>query len=173
MAQKALPRKARGLCRLENSSLIIPQTLFVDRLSVSSQEEMGDLLKFYKQFSNTLQQILCSNNLLSCPLKNFLVCLQEKLQQKKIKTEVVRKEELLGSSEESRKVRKARETNNNIILYEVRAFLEAYNDFVWMFLQLHLMESSSLGSIIQPEVLFGVIFKNLWNFVDWISDRGY
>lgn len=42
-----------------------------------------------------------------------------------------------------------------------------------MFLQLHLMEDSSLGKIIQSEVLFGVIFKHLWNFVDWISDRGY
>jgi hypothetical protein len=32
----------------------------------------------------------------------------------------------------------------------MRAFLEAYTDFVWMFLQLHLMEECSLGKIIQP-----------------------
>lgn len=51
--------------------------------------------------------------------------------------------------------------------------MEAYTDFVWMFLQLHLMEDNNLGKIIQPEVLFGVIFKNLWTFVEWIADRGY
>ena len=73
----------------------------------------------------------------------------------------------------SRKVKKIRKTNNDIILYEIRAFLEAYTEFVWMFLQLHLMEDSNLGKIVQPEVLFGIIFKHLWTFVDWISDRGY
>ena len=31
----------------------------------------------------------------------------------------------------------------------MRAFLEAYNEFVWMFLELHRMEESSLGKIIQ------------------------
>ena len=75
--------------------------------------------------------------------------------------------------QESRKVRKIRQTNNNIILYQIRAFLEAYTQFVWMFLQLHLMEESNLGKIIQAEVLSGFIFKNLWTFFEWIADRGY
>lgn len=42
-----------------------------------------------------------------------------------------------------------------------------------MFLQLHLMEDSNLAKIVQPDVLFGIIFKHLWAYVDWISDRGY
>ena len=68
----------------------------------------------------------------------------------------------------SRKVKKIRKTNNDIILYEIRAFLEAYTEFVWMFLQLYLMEDSNLGKIAESEVLFGIIFKHLWTFVDWI-----
>jgi len=40
-------------------------------------------------------------------------------------------------------------------------------------LQLHLMEENNLSKIIQPEVLFTIIFRNLWNFFEWIADRGY
>lgn len=74
----SMPKKIKenmGMIRVESSSLIIPQTLFIDRMSLTSQEEIADLLKFYRQFSNTLQQIICSNNLISCPLKNFIICL--------------------------------------------------------------------------------------------------
>jgi hypothetical protein len=42
-----------------------------------------------------------------------------------------------------------------------------------MFLQLHLMEESNLGKIIQPEVLYAIILKNLWTFFEWIADRGF
>jgi hypothetical protein len=35
------------------------------------------------------------------------------------------------------------------------------------------MEDSNLSKIIQAEILYGIVFKNLWTFVDWIADRGY
>lgn len=83
---------------MHSSSLILPQTLFIHKMSLASQEEIYDLLKFYRQFSETLQQIICSNNLISCPIKSFIVCLEEKIGLKKIRTEQVSKSELLGSS---------------------------------------------------------------------------
>jgi len=61
--------------RVEASSLIMPETMFIHKMSQSSQEEIFDLLKFYRRFTETLQQIVCSNNLISCPLKNFIVVL--------------------------------------------------------------------------------------------------
>ena len=61
--------------RVEEVSLILPQTLFINKMSAASQEEIFDLLKFYRQFTYTLQQIFCSNNLISCPIKNFIVSL--------------------------------------------------------------------------------------------------
>lgn len=42
-----------------------------------------------------------------------------------------------------------------------------------MYLQLHLMAESRLGKIINSEILYGIIFKSLWNFVDWIAERGF
>lgn len=77
---------------MERSSLILSQTLFIHKMSLVSQEEIFDLLKFYRQFSNTLQQVICSNNLISCPIKNFITCLEDKLGKKKIQTECVNKE---------------------------------------------------------------------------------
>lgn len=35
------------------------------------------------------------------------------------------------------------------------------------------MDESNLGKIIQSEVLYGIIFKNLWTFFEWIASRGY
>lgn len=42
-----------------------------------------------------------------------------------------------------------------------------------MYLELHQMADSRLGKIINSDILYGVIFKSVWNFVDWVSERGY
>ena len=101
-------REKIGKFRVNSSSLILPQTLFIHKMSLASQDEIYDLLKFYRQFSDTLQQIICSNNLISCPIKNFIVCLEDKIGLKRIKTDTIKKSELLGNGEETRKARKTR-----------------------------------------------------------------
>jgi hypothetical protein len=30
-----------------------------------------------------------------------------------------------------------------------------------------------LGKIINAEILYGIVFKSVWGFVDWIAERGY
>jgi hypothetical protein len=37
-----------------------------------------------------------------------------------------------------------------------------------MYLQLHLMAESRLEKIINAEILYGIIFKSVWGFVDWL-----
>lgn len=63
--------------------------------------------------------------------------------------------------------------NNNLLLYEIKFFMEAYTEFVWMYLQLQYMAESRLGKIVNSDILYGVIFKSVWGFVDWIAERGY
>ena len=75
---------------------------------------MGDLLKYYNQFVNTINQLFCSNNMISCPLKHFVFTLEEKILRKKIRQG--RDELSQCSNEEARKIRKTRELNNNICL---------------------------------------------------------
>lgn len=70
--------------------------MFIHKMSAASQGEIFDLLKFYRRFTETLQQIVCSNNIISCPIKNFIVALEEKIGKKKIKMESAKKSELLG-----------------------------------------------------------------------------
>ena len=160
--------------RVENSSVLIPETVFADRINKQARTVVADMLKYYSQFTNTLQQIFHSNTLISCPFKHFVLCLEDKLVRKKIRHSMGEGELLLISDgEEGRKVRVKRETNNNYILYEVKCFVEAYTEFVWMYLQLHFMAESRMGKIITSEILYGVIFKCMWGFIDWIADRGY
>lgn len=153
----------------------MPQTLFANRLSLQTLDQFADLLKFYKQFAISLQQIFFSNNLVSCPIKNFIFCFEERISKKKIKMEKNKQKMLdIGlNSNENRNVLKKREANNNLILYEIKNFLNAYTEFVWMFFQLHQLDQFNLSKIINSEVLYGIVFKNLWPFVDWILDRGY
>lgn len=35
------------------------------------------------------------------------------------------------------------------------------------------MSESRFGRIVQFEVVYGMIFKSIWGFVDWIMERGY
>ena len=35
------------------------------------------------------------------------------------------------------------------------------------------MEEYTLSKIIQAEILYGIIFKNIWTFIDWIAERGF
>jgi hypothetical protein len=44
-----------------------------------------DLIRYYEQLSNTLRQVFYSNNLISCPLKHFVLSLEERVIRKKIK----------------------------------------------------------------------------------------
>lgn len=82
--------------RLQSCSLLLPETVFVDRLTATSRSEITDLLKYYKQFTITLQQIFYSNNLLSCPLKNFIFSIEEKLTRKRIRPSGEQEKDLLG-----------------------------------------------------------------------------
>lgn len=153
----------------------MPQTLFTNRLSLQTIDQFADLLKFYKKFAISLQQIFFSNNLVSCPIKNFIFCFEERISKKKIKVDK-QKQRLFdfGSNvQQNRGVYKKRQANNNLILYQIKNFLNAYTEFVWMFFQLHFMDDYNLSKIINSEVLYGIVFKNLWPFVDWILDRGY
>ena len=153
----------------------MPQTLFANRLSLQTLDQFADLLKFYKQFAISLQQIFLYNNLVSCPIKNFIFCFEERISKKKIKMEKNKQKmsDIGLNSNQNRNVLKKREANNNLILYEIKNFLNAYTEFVWMFFQLHQLDQFNLSKIINSEVLYGIVFKNLWPFVDWILDRGY
>lgn len=117
--ESALSELQASRLRVQNCSLLLPETVFVDRLSMNSEMEVSHLLKYYSQFANTLGQLFSSNSLLSCPLKHFVFSLEEKVLRKRIKGGQAGE----GSCEEGRRLRKIREQNNNIILYEVRAFL--------------------------------------------------
>ena len=48
----------------------------------------------------------------------------------------------------------------------------AYTEFVWMFLQLHMAESP-INKIIQSDILYGIVFRSLWSYFGWITERGY
>jgi hypothetical protein len=41
--------------------------------------EMSDLLRFYTQMGDSLNQVLHCNSLVSCPLKHFVASIQEQL----------------------------------------------------------------------------------------------
>lgn len=77
----------------------MPETVFVDRLSQNSEEEVSDLLKYYNQFVNTANQLFYSNNLISCPLKHFIFSIEEKILRKKIKQSTSLQPENVSSNE--------------------------------------------------------------------------
>lgn len=77
--QKALKRNTEynnSTMGIQNSSIIMPETVFIDRMSIATKMEITDLIKFYRQFSNTLQQMFYSCSIISCPLKHFLLSLR-------------------------------------------------------------------------------------------------
>lgn len=59
-------------------------------MDFSNKVETDQLIKIYRQISNTLQQTLHSCNLLSCPLKHFLLYFQFKTTKKKINEEITK-----------------------------------------------------------------------------------
>jgi hypothetical protein len=65
----------------------MPETIFINRMSLNSKTEINDLVKFYRQFSNTLQQLFHSGTFISSPLKHFLFCLENKISEKGIKSD--------------------------------------------------------------------------------------
>ena len=78
--------------------LLITVFAMVYRQELSVLADMAsevDLLKYYKQFTITLQQIFYSNNLLSCPLKNFIFSIEEKLTRKRIRPSGEQEKDLL------------------------------------------------------------------------------
>ena len=68
-----------------NCSLLLPETLFPDRLSKNSSNEVTDLLKYYNKFVYTINQLFYSNNMISCPLKHFIFSIEEKVHRKRLK----------------------------------------------------------------------------------------
>lgn len=53
-------------------------------MSFSAKVETDQSLKIYRQLSNTIQQTINSCNLISCPLKHFLLYFEYKTSKKKI-----------------------------------------------------------------------------------------
>lgn len=79
------PSKAKySRQRLETSSIILPSTVFYERMNFTTKVETDQLLKIYRQLSNTIQQTINSCNLISCPLKHFLLYFEFKTSKKNI-----------------------------------------------------------------------------------------
>lgn len=118
---------------------------------------------------DSLNQVLHCNSLVSCPLKHFVASIQEQLQRKHIsKSHSLLEEHLSTTSDESRRIRRTREANNNLLLAELRSFLMAYTEFTWGYLQLDPLGRSRFGRIVNQEMLYSLILKSVWGFVDWI-----
>jgi hypothetical protein len=80
-----LPSKVKySRHRIEASSIILPSTVFYERMNFSAKVETDQLLRIYRQLSNTIQQTINSCNLISCPLKHFLLYFEYKTSKKNI-----------------------------------------------------------------------------------------
>jgi len=78
------PKAKYSRYRLESSSVILPSTIFYERMNFSAKVETDELLRIYRQLSNTIQQTINSCNLISCPLKHFLLYFEFKTSRKNI-----------------------------------------------------------------------------------------
>ena len=74
------------------------------------------MLNFYKVFSGSLQQIIKSISLISCPIKHFEACLKKKLKDKKIIKTGLKSNLLYSDSKKSYLARKKHEYNNTLLL---------------------------------------------------------
>lgn len=63
---------------------MIPETVFLDRMSLQSKADASDMVKFYRQLANALQQMFFSVNLISVPFKHFLYIFKETIKRKNI-----------------------------------------------------------------------------------------
>lgn len=101
---------------IERSSIIIPETVFVNRMEEAEQTEVLEMLDFYKIFSSSLQQLIKSVSLISCPIKHFEASLKKKLADKKILKEGLKNSIVNSHSSKAYIKRKKHEYNNNLIL---------------------------------------------------------
>lgn len=94
--------------RLESSSIILPSTIFYERMNFSAKLQTDQSLKIYRQLSNTIQQTINSCNLISCPLKHFLLYFEYKTSKKNINQ--------LTKSQSTNKLNNSREELNGSTL---------------------------------------------------------
>ena len=156
---------------IERSSVIIPETIFIDRFSLEEKEEITGLLGIYKYFSNTLQMMIRTINILSCPMKHFETSLKRKIKRKKINRHGILPKHL-EDTREAAILRKNKESNNCMLLLEIRDFIDAYTEFLWKYLELYQMNEGNLKDFITLESANGVVLKVVWSFSGWIGDRG-
>ena len=60
-----------------------------------------------------------------------------------------------------------------MILDEIEDFTVAYTEFIWKYLELAEITELKLGRLINIEAVYGIVLNSIWQFVEYISDRGY
>ena len=76
MRREGVSEETHSTLKIAACSLLMPETIFTDRLSPNVRREVRELLRFYLQIGDSLSQVLHCNSLISCPLKHFLATLQ-------------------------------------------------------------------------------------------------
>lgn len=115
---------------MQNATIIAPETVFFERLTEENKAEISDLVKFYREFANGLQQMFFSStSMVSAPYKHFIYCLEEKMKRKNIKNKQKSHPSkskidklLLSDKPEAKKERQRRDFNNRMMLKEIRDF---------------------------------------------------
>ena len=74
--REGVSEETHSTLKIATCSLLMPETIFTDRLSPNVRQEVRELLRFYLQIGDSLSQVLHCNSLISCPLKHFLATLQ-------------------------------------------------------------------------------------------------
>jgi len=60
-----------------------------------------------------------------------------------------------------------------LLLTELKDFSESYTEFIYKYLDLHLLEGTELAKFINLDTVYGIILKNIWNLNSWVGERGF